>query len=142
MFIPNVPKVYIADPAEMEIGMDLWHVGQGGITVPNRPYYKGTLAVLDHRRDINNNYTPDAGFFVSLYPEKDWLRDGRKLYSDNSYKDCHIMAQQYNNWYMCSSEEAANTIYQFIKNIWETDPKYEAERERFDAQKRRWDWFD
>lgn len=130
MFIPNVPKVYIADPAEMEPGMQLWSVGQGGVSTPSRPYYKGTLFLLDHI-DRHDRFEPNAGFFVFDYP------DGLRSYS--SYRDSHILPQEYNNWYLCSSKEAAEEVYGFIKHAWDTNPEYEKARKAYDEETRKWD---
>ena len=132
MFIKNVPNVFISDPSMLEIGMELWITGQGGMYKPQKPQYLGTVAVLDHILNSENKFVPDAGFFIIQ-------KETRQ--TESSYRDKHILPQEYNNWYVCKSEEDAQTIYEFIQNEWTREPAYEADRARFNQLVKRMQGF-
>jgi len=130
MFIENVPALFINDPAKLEIGMDLWSVGQGGVTGVKKPSYAGKVEAVDCRREYNNRIVLDANFMIVNHG--DWRED-------RSYKDAHISEQSYNNWYLCADLHSAQTIYEFMIAAWNADPAYEAARKAFDDDCRRWD---
>jgi hypothetical protein len=125
MYVPNVPNVFISDLSQMTLGMELWSVGQGGICTLQEPTMIGTLTRLNKRYGPGNEIRDDLGSFM-------YLRNPDAQYeSSRSYIDAHIGEQQYNNWYICASKEAADTIYAFLKDAWETNPEHEQERMRF-----------
>lgn len=131
-FIENVPEVYLSDPAMLEIGMEIWVVGQGGLTGVCEPYFEGRVKVLDH--SISDGMEPNLGFFVI-----ERTGDGRPYSFSRSYRDAHILPQTYNNWYVCSTKAAADIIYRFMVAEWDRSPVHERERERFSRRTR--DWF-
>lgn len=135
MFIQGVnPKLHISDPLQMVQGMDIWHVGQGGITNVSEPYFVGRLAGVDMHVSPSNVPQEYPGFF--MYQPPNWSH-----LSSSSMLDGHILPQTYNNWYYCSSEENARAIYDYMKGVWESDPAYEEQRQ-IDLHDSRWDFFD
>ena len=128
-FISDVPKVYLSDPSEIEPGMQLWSVGQGGVSSVQTPYYKGEVLAVGWRTGMCNVPIKDA----------DWaLLVGDSYMSHVSYRDSHILLQQYNNWYLCDSQEKAQQVYDYIKTVWDSNPEYEARRKRYDDDTKQW----
>lgn len=125
MFMPNVPKdLYISDPSQLTVGMTLWSVGQGGISTVQKPYETGIVIAI--------NFTTDVGF--TIVPKEGWiLMQSKGVYTKNflhgtSMLDHHILPQTYNNWYFCASLEAAEALYKFMKDEWNSNPSYEEAR--------------
>lgn len=107
MFIENVPvELYISDPSQLELGMRIWSVGQGGITSVNEPHDFGVIT------EVESSKTPN--FFVHQHPR---FNSG----TEQSYRDHHIIPQTYNNWYICNDLDKANKLYEFLKTAWEAN---------------------
>jgi len=130
MFIPNVPAVFISSPDQLVVGQELWSVGQGGITSIHKPRFLGKYVSqgFAERGEIGH-YEEEPGFLLYLY--------GGRLLS-TSMLDQHILPQTYNNWYICTTQEDACTIYNHMKAVWDNDPAFEAQRNSFDKQTRSW----
>lgn len=120
-------SLYISSPDQLTPGMELWEVGQGGVSRVCKPYFLGICVPGEEGRYAYK--TPD-----------------RETVYTFSMLDKHILPQTYNNWYICSSEENAEKVYQFLKTAWETNPEYEEARLEFshecDEMDRAFDWFD
>ncbi len=133
MFIPDVitPDMHISDPSQLVPGMELWHVGQGGVCHVSEPHFQGTFVAVDKGRNIGNEVIDKEGWILFNWP------DG--MLSDTSMLDCHILPQSYNNWYMCKSESDARAVFDALKAAWTANPLFEQERQAFDEQSRFWD---
>lgn len=126
MYIPNIPEeLYISDPSQLVPGINLWSVGQGGVSKIQSPYFKGIVHSIDCSVDINGN----------IKPHKDWIvfqskseYSGKIMTHSTSMIDHHILPQTYNNWYMCDSLEKAEKIYILMQEEWNRNPEYESAR--------------
>jgi len=126
MFIEGITaNLYISSPDQLKSGMNLWHVGQGGVTGVCAPTFIGyVVGVNQHVNFSTNEVTNELGRFTYKAPDTNHL-------SSSSMLDGHILPQTYNNWYYCDSKEKADRLYVEMKAIWDADPLYEQDRQVF-----------
>lgn len=136
MYIEGVnPDLYISDPSQLKVGMELWHVGQGGIGIISKPSMVGTVVGIHQGRSCDNVIADKKGWFTYNHAGLGWV-------VDDSMTDNHILPQTYNNYYYCSSEENALKIYEFLTDVWNSDPRYEEDRQEKILDGREWDSMD
>lgn len=121
MFIENVPKVFLYGKNAFVPGADVYSVGQGGVTLVEKPYYLGKVIAVEDDR-------------VRFMCPEGW-EDSRSLL------DSHGTGEQtYNNWYLCAYEEDAMQIYDHMLKMWQANPAFEQARAEFSDWTRSWDY--
>lgn len=113
MYVQGVPAhLHISESEQLVEGEELWFVGQGGISSVIEPELIGTFQGFDEDSFV-------------LYETVEGER------SRKSMRDCHVLPQQYNNWYLCTSQRLAYELYYVLKMLWDQDEKYERARQEF-----------
>lgn len=140
MFIEGLDSnLYISDPSKLKVGMELWSVGQGGVSSVSKPYFQGIVVALNKKTDCKGGIEDRDNWILFKRPDSPHL-------SDTSMLDHHVVPQTYNNWYYCSSKNDADMVYQFMNGAWNNNSAFEQSRKEADRQSAwmdyDWDYFD